>query len=173
MEQNSTILRAHRPTRHWQSMRYVSTWAWVQPRTHWVSREKGIREQQIRIMNGIYRNNKQSDWKVSLQWCYIHGSFSTFTAVVLRSLEWCFIRCSGALLTAMVLYSLQLCYSDCAGAVFAVKKLSDYPIFPLGQIGRGVKLNTYPSYSARLRVNDGCDLDKFLAPWASNHNGRP
>jgi hypothetical protein len=64
----------------------------------------------------------------------------------------------------VVLHSLQWCYIDCSGAVrvLAAKKLSDYPVFPLGQIGRGVKLNTHPSYSARLRVNDGSDLEKHF-----------
>jgi hypothetical protein len=62
----------------------------------------------------------------------------------------------------VVVYLLQWRYIDCSGAVFAAKKLSDYPLFPLGQIGLGVKLNTHPSYSARLRANDGSDLDKLF-----------
>jgi hypothetical protein len=82
--------------------------------------------------------------------------------VVLRLLKLCFIRCSGAVLTAVGLYSLQWCCIECAGAVFAAKKLSDYLVFSLGQIGRGVKLNTHPSYSAMLRVNDGSDVDKLF-----------
>ena len=82
--------------------------------------------------------------------------------MVLRSLKWCFIRCSGGIFAAMVRHSLQWCYIDCAGAIFAAKKLSDYPVFPLGQIGPGVKLNTHTSYGARLRVNDGSDLDKLF-----------
>jgi len=123
MEQNSTILRLHRPTRHWQSVGCISTWACAQSRTQWVSRKKAIREQQKRIMNGIFGSNKQGDWKVSLQWCYIHWRFSTFTAVVLRSLKWCYIRCIGALLTAMELCSLQWCYTKFSGGIFAAMVL--------------------------------------------------
>ena len=98
----------------------------------------------------------------SLKWCFIRCSGALLTAVGLYSLQWCYTKCSGGIFAAMVLHSLQWCCIDCPGAVFAVKKLSDYPIFPLGQIGRGVKLNTYPSYSARLRVNDGSDLEKLF-----------
>ena len=95
----------------------------------------------------------------SLKCFYIYCSGAILTAVVLYSLQWCYTNCSGTTFAAMLLHSLQWCYIDCAGAVFAAKKLSDYPVFPLGQIGRGVMLNTHPSYSARLRVNDGSDLE--------------
>jgi hypothetical protein len=74
--------------------------------------------------------------------------------VVVYLLQWYCI-------SVVVLHSLQWCYIDCAGAILTAKKLSNYPVFPLGQIGRGVKLNTLTSYSARLRVNDGSDLDKL------------
>ena len=62
----------------------------------------------------------------------------------------------------MVLHSLYCYCLPCGGAIFAAKKLTDYPVFPLGQIGRGVNLKTHTSYSARLRVNDGSDLDKLF-----------
>jgi len=98
----------------------------------------------------------------SLKLCFIRCSSAVLTAVGLYSLQWCYTKCSNGIFAAVVLHSLQWCYIECAGAVLAAKKLSDYLVFPLGQTVRGVKLYTHPSYSARLRVNDGSDLDKLF-----------
>jgi hypothetical protein len=79
-----------------------------------------------------------------LQWLYVHCSGAILTAAVVHSLQWYCICCNGTEFAAVILHSLQWCYIHCTGAVLAAENLSEYPVFPQGQIGQGVDLNTHP-----------------------------